>query len=294
MLKRIQSFVENLMLLSDYVDAQRKELQMQIETLPNGSIRQRFKGESCYYYHCTFSDKQRFQRYISSDEAAILAGQTHKRYLLEQSLKHWKMIQSTLPTRFDNKCIAMLENIKKLQDSVDEKMQLTLSFLDEEEKQIFLDETKTSSPKLQDNETIRLHNSNDVLLNTSNIPSQYGIGGVETLEEGIVVRSKSELIIIEQLKARGLEYYYEQGLSIDNRIFYPDFLIRHPISKDFLIWEHCGLMTSDNYFENWTKKLNTYAKQGIRPCSNLILTYEDGDTIFSIKNIRDAINYYFA
>ena len=294
MLKQTQSFLENLILLSDFADMQIKKLQLQRKELPNGSVSQRVNGDRRYYCHCTTIKNERIQRYISSDEAAPLIGQIHKLRLLKQSLKCWKKIKSALSSKFNNKCIAMLEEIKMFQESTNTRIQSTLSFFNEEERQFFLEGVGTSFPALQGGEKIRLHNSNDIWLETSDILSKYGVGGIATLEDGIAVRSKSELIILEQLKSSGLEYYYEQGILLNNYTYYPDFLIRHPLSNDFLIWEHCGLMSSDTYFEKWGKKLDVYSRQGIRPCANLILTYEDGDSGFDIKHIRDVIKFYFS
>ena len=293
MLRQVESFLENLIFLSDFVGTQIKDMHMKSKTLPNGSVQPRINNGSRYYYHCTYVDAKLIQRYLSSDEVAMIAGLTQKRLSLEHSLKYWHRIQSLLSSRFTNKCIALLGELKRLQDKTNEKIQTTISFLDGEEKQLFFKAAGRSFPKLQGGETIRLHKSNDTLLYTSDSPPKYGAGDIETSENDISVRSKSELIIFEQLKAKGLDYYFEQGIVFDNHVFHPDFLIRHPVSKEFLIWEHCGLMTNDNYFQNWMKKLAMYAKYGIRPCENLILTYEDANTAFSIKHIQDVINFYF-
>ena len=293
MLRQLQFFIEALIAVSNSIDTLIVEQQRQRENLPSGSVKIRVKGGSCYFRHCANVDGNRVDKYISSEEAAIISGQIYKRNMHDKSVKYTRTIQSIISKVLDSKFVAIPEEIEKLQASMDERTRITMSYQEEEEKQIFLEYAGLSFPKFRGGETIRLHNSNGVFLNVSEAKSKYGNGDIKTLDDDIAVRSKSELIIVELLKAKGLEYYYEQGLLISNHVFYPDFLIRHPASGDFLIWEHCGLMSSDTYHDNWVKKLDMYTKQGVRACSNLIMTYEDENSSFSIKNIRDIIDFYF-
>ena len=294
MLREIQSITEDLIHISDYIDAKIKNLQTQSINLPKGSVQSKKNDKHRYFNHCVYVEGKRIHRYVSKDEAARLQGLTQKRRFLEMALKYCIKIQSILPNYVITRCMSILDEMKKHQDRADKKMQATISLQNDEERQIYLEALGMSFPKLQGGETIRLHKTNNVLQTTSSKLSGHKSGNIETFEEDTAVRSKSELIIIEQLKAKGLEYYFETGVFISNRTFYPDFLIRHPVSGDFIIWEHCGLMSDGEYHNKWLKKLYAYAKEDIRPCSNLILTYEDNNAGFSIRHIRDVVNYYFA
>ena len=294
LLLQTQSFLENILLISDYVDKRIIELQSESSALPKGSVHIRKKGGRCYFYHYSTIDKKRAESYVPRSIAVKLAGKIRKRIAIEQSLRYWKIIQTQLSDKFYKKYCVILEEIKLLQSKEDETINTTISLLKDAEKDIFLFEAGRIFSKLQNSTTIRLHNSNDTIIHLSKIPSKYGSGNIETLDGDFTVRSKSELIIMEQLKAKGVEFYYEQGVVLENRIFYPDFLIRHPISKDFMIWEHCGLMDSVDYLNNWQKKLNTYVRQNIIPFRSIIFTYEDNNNGFSIKNVRGLIDLYFS
>ena len=293
MLNQIESLLENLILLPEFVETQIKELQAESESLPKGSVQPLIINENRYYYHCVNADEKRMHNYIPSDEVAELSGLTQKHHQIKESLKFWRKIKALLSTNFISKCIEMLKELKVLQRKVDKKMQTSMSFLYGEEKQIFLKAFGKDFPKLRGGEAIRLHDSNDILLYASGVPSKYDVGKLETMDDQIKVRSKSELLIVEKLKSRGLEFYYEQAIRLDDRTYYPDFIIRHPVSNEFIIWEHCGRMDDGDYAVKWAKKLYAYAICGVRPGSNLILTYEDSNASFNIKHIQDVINLHF-
>lgn len=59
---------------------------------------------------------------------------------------------------------------------------------------------------------------------------------------GKFVRSKSEVLIDSLLFKYHLPYRYECALFIDNKIFYPDFTIKHPSTGKIYYWEHFGMM----------------------------------------------------
>lgn len=97
---------------------------------------------------------------------------------------------------------------------------------------------------------------------------------------GLLVRSKSELIIAEMLYRYGISFRYEQVLHVSDRyVLVPDFTIRRADGKIF-IWEHEGLINSKSYVERQRRKSESYAQQGFVPWDNLIITYDtDGGNI---------------
>ena len=56
--------------------------------------------------------------------------------------------------------------------------------------------------------------------------------------------------------------------------FYPDFTTIRPFDRKIIIWEHFGLMNSDNYTQTAMQKLRTYIENGYIPSNNLITTFE--------------------
>ena len=94
-------------------------------------------------------------------------------------------------------------------------------------------------------------------------------GLIHRTERGDLVRSKSELVIADKLHARGIDYAYEQPLSLgDGRVRYPDFTIADHASGVTYYWEHLGLLDDPGYRARWERKRAEYLAGGIRPYQN--------------------------
>lgn len=96
------------------------------------------------------------------------------------------------------------------------------------------------------------------------------------------VRSKSEVIIANMLRLKGIEYIYERPLKgKDGSVRYPDFTIEDSESGRTIYWEHLGMMIDPEYRQRWEKKLEWYKAQGLRPLDernsdgDLLITYDD-------------------
>ena len=84
-------------------------------------------------------------------------------------------------------------------------------------------------------------------------------------DRGELVRSKSEWIIADKLHAAGIDYQYEQPLSLEGFDRLPDFTIVDDDSGETWYWEHNGLLDHMNYRERWNRKLHAYRNEGILP-----------------------------
>ena len=104
---------------------------------------------------------------------------------------------------------------------------------------------------------------------------------------GLHVRSKSEVIVAERLDYYGIPYRYEQMLYIEQYDFAPDFTIL--TRKGLMYWEHCGMMDDPGYVSRQIWKSKMYAKIGIVPWKNLIITYDDEDGNFDSRIIESEI-----
>ncbi|MEA4923475.1 MAG: hypothetical protein VB031_09030 [Eubacteriaceae bacterium] len=94
---------------------------------------------------------------------------------------------------------------------------------------------------------------------------------------GYKVRSKSELIISQQLFNRNVPHRYEPlmtDLGWDLR-YSPDFAVMRPADGKLFIWEHCGLTTDPDYMFRFRKKIDDMHEMGIHESKNLIITYDD-------------------
>ena len=131
-------------------------------------------------------------------------------------------------------------------------------------------------------------------------------GGERFLEEGLIhrtkrgdlVRSKSEVIIANELLAQGIDRYeYEAALSLPGgKTRYPDFTILDDDTGERYYWEHLGLLHNPDYAARWQRKLDTYREAGILlhdegggSKGTLIVTRDDERGGIDTKTIADLI-----
>ncbi len=109
-------------------------------------------------------------------------------------------------------------------------------------------------------------------------------------KSGIMVRSKSEVIVANLLTDNGIEYEYEKPLKLIGREtpIKPDFTFKHK-GKTYY-WEHLGMMVLREYRDKWEKKLKLYRSNEIEP-----IVSEDGDNgDIDSKKIEETIKRILA
>ena len=90
---------------------------------------------------------------------------------------------------------------------------------------------------------------------------------IHRTKRGELVRSKSEVIIANELLAQGFDRYeYEQQLTLPSgSVRYPDFTIVDDDTGETFLWEHLGLLHNPEYRRRWERKLAAYKLAGIVP-----------------------------
>lgn len=106
-------------------------------------------------------------------------------------------------------------------------------------------------------------------------------------------RSKSESIIEDMLKKRGIPYRYECVCKLPSGKLYPDFTIRHPVTGEIYLWEHLGMMDDTAYAANAVRKLCEYDAGGYKLMVNLIVTGETLEDQFDFRKAALIIDYFF-
>ena len=116
------------------------------------------------------------------------------------------------------------------------------------------------------------------------------------------VRSKSEVILANTLKASGVPYRYEFPLGIDKNAevsgnsdfchLHPDFYCLNLRTRQEFAWEHFGMMDDPAYAARATEKLELYAENGFFPGKNLIITMESSAKPLSSKLLKSVIKTY--
>lgn len=118
------------------------------------------------------------------------------------------------------------------------------------------------------------------------------------------VRSKSEKIIADALKAMGVPYRYEFPLLMDKNAddtdfpdydfcrLHPDFYCLNLRTREEFAWEHFGMMDDPEYASRAAEKLQLYIENGFFPGKNLIITMETTKKPLSSKTLKSIIKTY--
>lgn len=108
-------------------------------------------------------------------------------------------------------------------------------------------------------------------------------------KRGEKFRSKSELLIADELYSAGIPYHYECKTVIGGIPVYPDFTVLNVARRKVYIWEHLGKLDDPDYANNTTIKMNNYLANGYYPGVNLLLTGETSRTPIKMELVRDII-----
>ena len=110
---------------------------------------------------------------------------------------------------------------------------------------------------------------------------------IHRTDNGIMVRSKSEVIVANELEKAGLDWHYENDgnyIIINGNKYLPDFIINH--NGKTYYWEHLGLLNKEDYRERWEKKKKDYLSvEGII----LKITQDQENGGIDCKKILDTI-----
>ncbi|MFO0822823.1 MAG: AAA family ATPase [Gemmataceae bacterium] len=115
---------------------------------------------------------------------------------------------------------------------------------------------------------------------------------------GELVRSKSEVIIANELHRLDVEYHYEKELKFGTDApRYPDFTIDDPASGLTVYWEHCGMLGDPGYLSRWEGKKAWYRANGILPMEEgggpngtLVVTDDNPKTGFDSTKIAEIVS----
>ena len=123
------------------------------------------------------------------------------------------------------------------------------------------------------------------------------LGLIHCTLRGEAVRSKSEVIVADNLHNCGVQYQYEHPLTRGGVTKYPDFTIEDDDSHVTFYWEHCGMLTDPGYRRRWLEKLSWYRENKILPYQEgggengtLIVTEDDAGGGISSQSISKLIH----
>ena len=111
---------------------------------------------------------------------------------------------------------------------------------------------------------------------------------------GDMMRSKSELLIMNLLEKYGIPYIYEKPIHLKGYgQVVPDFTILEMKNRKEVIWEHLGRMGEEDYRNKNLRKIEAYEKNGYYLGENLLVTYElstrDFDVVMVEKKLKSFL-----
>ena len=121
-------------------------------------------------------------------------------------------------------------------------------------------------------------------------------GLIHRSSSGLMVRSKSELLIAEAMLDADVDFEYEKPLTLGGVTRYPDFTIEDDITGRKIYWEHLGMLDEERYRIAWEKKLAWYRQHGVEPhgvdnhaAEVLVTTTDSSDQGLDMAKIKDLI-----
>ncbi len=112
-------------------------------------------------------------------------------------------------------------------------------------------------------------------------------------EDGGLVRSKSEAFIYNSLCRENIPFVYELPWTFNGISMEPDFTILSRKSGQLIIWEHLGLLTSQEYVRQTQWKLRLYLNSGFMLGDKLIMTADSPENGVDTSEIQEIIKEYF-
>ena len=110
---------------------------------------------------------------------------------------------------------------------------------------------------------------------------------------GVRVRSKSELIIVNMLERNGVSYRYEFPITLKGLgPVRPDFFCLNKRTLKEYVWEHFGMMDNIAYANKNINKIQIYEQNGFLPGKNMIMTFESSTNPLNSSTIKSMIEEY--
>lgn len=112
---------------------------------------------------------------------------------------------------------------------------------------------------------------------------------------GEIVRSKSEVEIANFLYYHHIPYLYECPLVLNDRgrrvIFYPDFTILDPVTREVVYLEHLGRMDDPEYVNDNLRKRRVYEENGFFEGEKIFYTWETYDQPLTRRQVERVVRH---
>ncbi len=240
-------------------------VQVQLKTMPEGSLRLSKSKEYIQYYHCT--EENKLGKYIVKGNDELIQALAQKSYdekLLQLAEKRLKQIERILKDYEDDE----IEEIFKKEHIERQRLIQAVEPTWDQRVKMWIDE-KYQGKGFQEGSPLIL------------------------TDRGERVRSKTEKIMADYFYRKGIEYKYERPIYLKGLgTVYPDFTFFSKRVDGKMYWEHCGMADSPEYARNMVRKIEMYEKNGIFPGERLIVTYETEQSVLGTEKIAQMVERY--
>ena len=123
-------------------------------------------------------------------------------------------------------------------------------------------------------------------------PPVYPSGLTKTAKDGTRMRSKSEVLIANELINNGILFIYEMPMWIGGQLIHPDFMFYSRKYNKVIIWEHAGKLGDPGYMADFSTRMDTYTRGGLIPCVDIIFTFDTISGDIDARTIQAIIDEY--
>lgn len=244
-----------------------KEREKSLESAPEGRLRISRRKKGVQFYQIK-EKNMRHGKYLKKEDANIAVALAQKSY--------------------DEQAVVLLKKILKEMKGVETKNLFVQ--VDQLYSKLSIERRKLVTPvRLSDSRYVELWESEEY----KGLSFREEDNSDFYTDKGERVRSKSEILIANQLFKHGVPYRYEYPLKLyGGKIVYPDFMVLNVRTRKEYYWEHIGLLDYPDYRENVMHKLEDYAESGYFPGERLIITAETTRHPLKMRMIEMLIKKY--
>lgn len=197
-----------------------------------------------------------FEEYIKATKTGLLTATAKKLSLNEediiQSVFRWLAERKIQVVKSPSKCLIVESKVDKISE---EKLAEILSNVEAKKKFKYTNFNDFIQLLNEYKNHTQFHQSIGKYLGID----KFELGRIHQTLSGVMVRSKSEVIIANILHDNGISFEYEQDLySPDGILYSPDFTITW--NRKTYFWEHLGMLDDEEYASNWKTKKAWYEK----------------------------------
>ena len=236
-------------------------IEIELQSLPEGSLRLSKKNGVTQYYQVTETDGSVTKKYINSSNRALAKELAQKGYDVELIRAIDSELKAIHHVLAQGKILSSDDVFKELGEG---RRALVRPYLLD-------DETYAEMSQRQSFEANPFH------------PEHL----IYPTKRGEKVRSKSESMIADMYYELDVPYLYDVPVSVGKgKVKYVDFVLLHKTTRKIYYHEHLGRLDDPGYRKESMQKLDLYRQNGIYTGKNLILTHETEDSPLNMRVLR--------